>query len=321
MTKETLCYVKKPGMLTTIQDMGRFGYQSQGIPPAGVMDYYAYTIANMLTGNHLREAVLEITMTGPVLTFASKAVLAITGGDLQPELNGEKAPMWKTFTVEDGDKLSFKGPKQGARAYLAVSGGINGEETLNSKSTYVKAKLGGMEGRALQKGDALTYTVPSEILPTGKGVHSDLIPSYPSTQELRVIEGPESNTFTNEAIQSFYKLAYTVTNESDRMGLRLNGPDVSHVEKADILSDAVSFGTIQVASDGQPMILMADRQTTGGYTRIATVITVDLPKAAQLLPGQKITFKKVSIEQAHELILKERKQFASLAFALDHMQS
>ncbi|SDI36833.1 biotin-dependent carboxyltransferase family protein [Alteribacillus bidgolensis] len=318
MIKETLCYVKKPGMFTTVQDLGRFGFQSQGIPPAGVMDYYAFTIANMLTGNHLREAVLEITMTGPLLSFASQAVIAITGGDLQPELNRETVPMWKTFTVQNGDELSFKGPKQGARAYLAVSGGINGEQVLKSKSTYVKAKLGGFEGRALQKGDKLTFTVPCNSLSTRKGVHSELIPSYPSIQELRVLEGQEYTAFEKSAIQSFFTSAFTVTNESDRMGIRLSGPNVTQKNKADILSDAVTFGTIQVASNGQPMILMADRQTTGGYTRIANIITVDLPKAAQVLPGQKITFKKVSLQEAHSLFLKERKQFASLAFALEH---
>ncbi|SDI26575.1 biotin-dependent carboxylase uncharacterized domain-containing protein [Alteribacillus persepolensis] len=317
MTMEALCYVEKPGMLTTIQDLGRFGYQSQGIPPAGVMDYYSFTIANMLTGNHLREAVLEITMTGPTLHFLRDATLAITGADLQPYKNKEQVSMWKSFNVQKGDKLSFKGPKQGARAYLSAAGGIQGDEVLNSKSTYIKAGFGGMEGRPLKKGDYVSFTVPSNPVTSGKGIHVDLMPSYADQQVLRVVDGPEHSSFSKDGLEHFYYAAYTVTNESDRMGIRLKGPDVTQNDSADILSDAVTFGTIQVASDGQPMILMADRQTTGGYTRIANVITVDLPKAAQLLPGQEVVFKKVTIEEAHRFLLQERKQFASLAFALD----
>ncbi|MFZ4453415.1 5-oxoprolinase subunit C family protein [Salibacterium aidingense] len=319
MTEKALCRVKKPGLFTTIQDAGRTGWQKKGIPPAGVMDEYAFKMANFLVGNEGQEAVLEITMLGPVLRFTQAAVMAVTGGDLQPLLNNKKTEMWHSFLVKEGDELSFAGVKSGARAYIAVQGGFAGNEVLGSKSTYTKAGIGGMEGRALQADDILTGLSPSSELKRCAWLESTLIPSYRQKTLLRVTEGPEADAFSRDGLYTFYTRSFRVANESDRMGCRLQGPPVAHVKQADILSDAVDFGTIQVAADGCPMILMADRQTTGGYTRIASVIQVDLPKAAQLLPGHEVTFQKVSVARAHYLLEEQRKQFASIALASMNM--
>ncbi|MFB5664332.1 biotin-dependent carboxyltransferase family protein [Alteribacillus sp. HJP-4] len=321
MNKVKLCRVRKPGMFTTMQDAGRTGYLSQGLPPSGAMDHYAFTAANLLVGNHLKEAVLEMTLTGPELIFEERAMLALTGGDFQPRLNGKQVDMWTLFQVEAGDELTFRGPKSGARLYLAVAGGFHGDSFLNSQSTYVKAKAGGVNGRTLEEGDELYFHVPEWPDNKRARLHFELIPAYEDEQTIRVVEGPEESAFTEEGLDHFYNSAYTITNNADRMGYRLEGKKITHKNGADIHSDAIVFGTIQVAANGLPIILMADRQTTGGYTRIANVITVDLPKLAQMKPGQKVYFKKIEVKDAVEAMRAERKQFSNLAFAIHDMMS
>ncbi|SFE90554.1 5-oxoprolinase subunit C family protein [Alteribacillus iranensis] len=315
MEINTLCSVEKPGMFTTIQDAGRIGYQSKGIPTSGVMDAYAFKCANVLVKNEGTEAVLEMTLTGPVLHFHRNALIALTGADMKPKLNGVQRRMWKSFYVKKGDTLTFRGAAKGARTYMAVHGGVYADEILNSKSTYVKAMIGGLKGRALQKGDLLFREEKKEERPTPIALHPSLIPSYSDHVNIRVITGPEAQHFTKESLDRFFTSSFQVTNQADRMGIRLQGPMLRHTNGADIISDAVSFGTIQVAADGQPMILMADRQTTGGYTRIAHVITTDLSKVAQLLPSQTLCFQKVDIQKAHQEILEEKKLFKQMRFA------
>ncbi|SFP29921.1 biotin-dependent carboxyltransferase family protein [Salibacterium halotolerans] len=316
MSAETqVCIVKKAGLFTTIQDVGRRGWQKKGIPPAGVMDPYAFQIANLLVGNEGYEAVLEVTMLGPVLQFTNPAVTAVTGADLQPALNGSPVDNWHSFSVGEGDVLSFAGTKKGARAYIAVQGGWDGDNILGSRSTYVKAGIGGMNGRPLEKGDRLSARRRGPVQKRSSRPASALIPEYGGEKVLRVLEGPEASAFTEESLHAFYHSRFTVSNESDRMGCRVEEATLIHRESADILSDAVDTGTIQAASDGRPVILMADRQTTGGYTRPASVIQADLPKAAQLLPGQKIRFEKVTLAHAHTLWREQQKQLASLALA------
>ncbi|MFD2706949.1 5-oxoprolinase subunit C family protein [Salibacterium lacus] len=321
MSADEVCVVKKSGLFTTIQDAGRKGWQKKGIPPAGVMDEYAFQTANILTGNDGAEAVLEVTMLGPVLLFTKPSVVAVTGADLQPSLNNKPVDNWRSFRVRDGDELSFAGMKKGARAYIAVQGGFDGDEMLGSRSTYVKAGLGGMNGRALEKGDRLSTARSVSMLKRCSRLSVSLIPEYGGETVLRVLEGPESSAFTEESLHAFYQSDFTVSNDSDRMGCRMEEAPLVHRESADILSDAVDTGTIQAAADGKPMILMADRQTTGGYTRPASVIQVDLSKAAQLLPGETVRFEKVTLEHAHDLLKEQRRRLAALALASNNMQS
>ncbi|WP_240377462.1 biotin-dependent carboxyltransferase family protein [Bacillus piscicola] len=322
MKQQELCYVRKPGLFTTIQDSGRYGFQRQGISPAGAMDPYALALANMLVGNEASSAVLEITITGPTLLFKQDTVAAVTGADVEPILNGNRIAMWKSFAIEKGDELRFKGARSGMRAYLGVQGGFAGEGRMSSHETYVRANIGGVNGRELQRGDTIfCYGGKQAAVPPGTALHEDLIPGYPNKQVLRVLAGPEEDAFTEEALTTFYQSLFTVTNEADRMGLRLKGARLAHARPADILSDAATFGTVQVAAEGQPIILMADRQTTGGYTRIANVISVDLSKAAQVRPGQQVSFRKVTLRDAHELMRKERKLMRSLATRLADQQT
>ncbi|WP_100397757.1 biotin-dependent carboxyltransferase family protein [Bacillus sp. FJAT-44742] len=309
-----LFLVKKPGMQTTIQDKGRTGYQQFGVVASGAMDQFSYQAGNLLVGNNRGDAALEITMAGPHLLAQSDAVAVITGADLQPQLNGQPVSRWISFSIKEGDELIFHGAKKGVRAYLCISGGIAGEKTLGSQSTYMKARMGGIEGRSAVKGDTIYKNVEDRTEKPGKGLHYSFIPDYDDLSPLRVVPGPEEEDFTKDGLHAFYNTEYIVTQEADRMGMRLEGTPIKHLDKADILSDAVAYGTIQVPKNGQPMILMADRQTTGGYTRIANVISTDLPRLAQLLPGKKISFEKVSVETAHSLMKKQEKTLTQIEF-------
>lgn len=297
----TTLKVIKSGLLTTVQDTGRTGYQQYGVPVSGVMDHYAHAVANLLVGNTISESVLEVTMMGPKLEFQGSAILAVTGGDLQPQLNGIPVPMWKSFAVNKVDILSFKGMKSGCRAYLAFLGGIQVPQVLGSSSTYTRASIGGYQGRRLQPGDVLELGQSPKYGDQGplKSAESYSM-DYPSQIILRVVEGPQDDAFTKEGKDTFYGESYRVTNESDRMGFRLEGPEIQHVEKPDIISDGIAMGAIQVPGHGCPIVMMADRQTAGGYTKIVNVITADLPKIAQAKPGDEIRFQRVTVEEAQQ---------------------
>lgn len=309
MSEARFIEVIKPGMLTLIQDLGRYGYQQFGVPVAGAMDQFAAAVANLLVGNDRSDAVLEMMMMGPELKLNFDGQIALTGADLGPKINGAPVAAWQTLAVSSGDVLSFAGLKSGLRGYLAVRGGIDTPPVMNSRSTYTKAALGGFEGRALKAGDQVpvgaegtgTATVPLAI-------PQDQIPVYGVSKTIRVVLGPQDDAFTEAGLQTFLENIYTVTNECDRMGYRLEGPSIDHVKGGDIISDGIAFGAVQVPGHGKPIIMMADRQTTGGYTKIAGVISVDLPLLAQSKPGDQIRFKRVSLEEAHEL-LKAREDF------------
>lgn len=311
MTEGRFIEVIKPGMLTLVQDLGRYGYQQFGVPVAGAMDQFAAAVGNQLVGNARSEAVLEMMMLGPELKFGFAGSIALTGADLSPKINGSPVSMWQTLVVQAGDVLSFGGLKSGLRGYLAVAGGIDTPLVMSSRSTYTKAALGGFEGRALKAGDQVPVGadvsgVPSVLL----AVPAELIPVYTASKTIRIVMGPQDDAFTEAGIQTFLDNVYTVTNECDRMGYRLEGPSIEHVKGGDIISDGIAFGAVQVPGHGKPIIMMADRQTTGGYTKIAGVISVDLPLLAQSKPGDQIRFKRVSLEEAHEL-LKAREDFYS----------
>ncbi|MBS8266742.1 allophanate hydrolase subunit 2 family protein [Mesobacillus boroniphilus] len=302
--------VLKPGLQTTVQDLGRTGYQQYGISPSGAMDSYSLQMANLLVGNPLGEAGLEAAILGPSLEALSNVAIAICGGNLQPMVNKKEVSMWKSFVFRKGDILSFGKVESGARAYIAFAGGIDIPLVLDSKSTFVNGTMGGYNGRALESGDVLfgwPYVRKNRFL------HKDFIPEYKSELEIRVIPGPHLEKFHPDTIERFLSAEYTVSPQSNRMGYRLEGPELGHIGGADIISDAIPAGGVQVPSNGQPIILMAERQTTGGYARIATVISVDIPLLAQAMPGIKIRLVGITIEEAHELYRKQKQLFKVLS--------
>ncbi|AOT70506.1 biotin-dependent carboxyltransferase family protein [Geosporobacter ferrireducens] len=293
--------VLHPGLLTSVQDGGRYGYQQFGVPVAGVMDSFAHRIANILVENEENEAVLEITLLGPQIEFLSEAVIAITGGNLSPEINRRSVEMWKSIYVKSGDILSFSGAKTGCRSYIAFAGGIDVPIIMGSKSTYAKAKIGGYEGRLLKAEDILDIGNTKYVLSSSKrSLPRQYIPEYKNHFEVQVVLGPQDDLFTTKGIETFLSNPYTVTNECDRMGFRLEGEEIEHIQGGDIISDGIALGAIQVPGHGKPIIMMADRQTTGGYTKIGNVIWEDLNKIAQAKPGDIIRFKKITVEDAHQ---------------------
>lgn len=296
--------IKNPGLLTLIQDSGRYGYQQFGVPVSGVMDSFSHRIANTLVGNNENEALLEVTILGPEVEIMNDSLIAITGGDLSPVLNGEPIPMWESIRIKKGDTLGFGHIKNGCRSYIAFAGGIQVEKVMGSRSTYVKAKIGGLNGGNLKSGDILKIGDLEENLTSTKyrKLPNKYIPTYSNNIEVRVTLGPQDDCFTEKGIEKFLSAEYKVTNECDRMGYRLEGEAIEHVNSGDIISDGINFGAIQIPSQGQPIIMMADRQTAGGYTKIANVISIDLPKIAQAKPGDCITFKKVTIYEAQKLL-------------------
>ncbi|WJE16539.1 biotin-dependent carboxyltransferase family protein [Halobacillus sp. ACCC02827] len=321
--------VTKSGLLTTIQDLGRYGFQKHGVIASGVMDKEAHRIANFLVGNDSGEATMEITLLGPVLEFQTDALIAVCGGDLSPMVDGEPLHTWKPAFIKKGSELRFGKPKQGFRSYLAVAGGFDVPEVLNSRSTYLRAGIGGFQGRSLEKGDELPIGELSQ-----KSVHmlqhlkerkhsasfseanwstSAEFRLSPSPDEpIRIIKGREYEWFDAESREAILEHTFKIDSKSDRMGYRLKGEKLQQSHKRDMLSEAVMFGTIQVPPEGNPIVLLADRQTTGGYPKIAQVITTDLPKLAQKRPGETISFTLVSHEEAEHLYIDREKQLKLL---------
>lgn len=303
--------VLKPGLLTTVQDFGRTGYQKLGISPSGALDRRAMTLANILVDNPAGEAVLELTLMGPELRFTADNFIAVTGGDLAPLLNGEPVSRCAAVPVKAGDVLSFGQAKNGCRAYLAFSGGLNLPSVMGSKSTNLKCGFGGYRGRKLQAGDAIAFAAPKKELPFFP-LHTLEVPSFDGEVTLRVVLGPQENSFTEGGIRTFFGESYQVTPRFDRMGCALDGPTVECKGKADIISDGIPAGAVQIPSSGKPIIMLADHQTTGGYTKIGTVAAVDLPLLAQCRPGDSVRFEQISVGKAQKLLRKERKKFRKL---------
>ncbi|ANB58968.1 hypothetical protein GFC29_1144 [Anoxybacillus sp. B7M1] len=310
-------FVLDGGFFTTVQDLGRWGVQKDGVPVSGVMDDFASRLANFLVGNEANEAVLEITMLGPTLRFEIGTVVAICGGEFSGKLNDQSVPLWQPFMVQPGDILAIGACRIGYRGYVAVSGGLHVPPLMNSRSTYTKAAIGGFYGRPLQKDDELSLR-PAPCLPEWPpswGIAFS-IRQYINSQEkvIRAVEGPDFHTFTKESIEHFFTEVYEVTTQSDRMGYRLRGQKLQRSVDQEIVSEAVTFGTVQVPASGDPIVLMADRQTTGGYPRIAQVLAVDLPILAQARPGDRIRFQPSSWQEAQRLyIQREREMMYSRA--------
>ncbi|MDY3248766.1 MAG: biotin-dependent carboxyltransferase family protein [Candidatus Choladocola sp.] len=290
-----------PGALTTVQDPGRFGYQQAGIPCSGVMDQRSFSIANGLTGNLPGAAVLEHTILGGQYLFTQDAVIALTGADMDPRIDGSPCPMYRPVQISSGSVLSLGTARKGCRTYLAVTGGIDVPEVLGSRSTNIKCGIGGYEGRALLAGDLLPVGDSRVTYDEIRSRTSAEIP-YASDIRIRVIEGPQNDYFTENGLFTFYSGTYTVTGQSDRMGCRLSGPSIESIHGTDIISDGIVFGSIQITPAGEPIVLMADRQTTGGYAKIATVCTADLPLLAQARPGDTVHFEKITVSAAVKLM-------------------
>lgn len=324
-------HVIKPGMFTTIQDKGRIGYQKYGVLTSGGMDPLSLRIANILTGNQENEAVLEITLMGPgpVLTCQKDQLIAVTGADVEVEIDGEQVPLWKPLFIRAGSTITFGPCKRGCRSYLAVAGGFDVEPVMKSKSTYVRAKIGGVEGRPLEKGDVLPIGEPSplavslvhmlkskgERAPDWTVNHAHFLPLGKSPV-IRVLEGRHLSHFQEESQQAFFERSYQVTPQSDRMGCRLKGEPIRLKQKLELISEAVAFGSIQIPPDGQPIILLADRQTTGGYPRIGEVATVDLPLIAQAMPGANLTFQQIDRQEAEQALFTQEAEMKDLTARL-----
>lgn len=296
--------VKEAGPLTTIQDEGRYGYQKYGMPTAGAMDQFSYQVSNYLVGNNTEEAVIEFTFKGPTLEFTEDTIIAITGANAAPELNGLPVPMWRTIYVNRGSMLTFNNLKKGFRGYISFKGGIDVEKIMGSKSTYLRGELGGLKGRKLQIGDEIPLYAGVD-----KKEYKELffpkkyIPNF-SKETLRVILGPQKEKFTHKGISGFLGSKYKITGQADRMGYRLKGSKIEHKGSADIISDGIPRGAVQVPGHGQPIIMLADRQTTGGYAKIAVVVSVDIDLIAQKKPGDEVKFKEIDLKSAHKLMKK-----------------
>lgn len=310
--------VIEPGVLTTVQDLGRYGLAQFGVPPSGASDLFSLRAANLLAGNQENEACLETTIMGLKLRALREAVIAITGGDLSPLLNGDPLEMWRTHLLVEGDVIAFKALKSGCRAYLAVAGGISVPPVMGSRSTCLSGKFGGLAGRPLRRGDRLH--IPDVSMPMnrlGFRFPDEWAPRFKNEACLRVIPGPQTLHFTEKGFQTFCSAVYRVTPQCDRTGVRLDGPKIERrpdVEES-IISEGLVPGAIQVPGDGKPMIILTE-VVTGGYTKIATVISTDLTKVAQLKPGDQVRFEPVFIEEAHRLLREQEEQLKTLRDAL-----
>ena len=298
-----------PGILTTVQDLGRYGFSQFGVPPSGALDTYSLRIGNLLAGNREEEACLEVTIMGTKLKALREVAIALTGGDLSPTLNGEPLDMWRTHLLVGGDVISFKKVLAGCRAYLAVSGGFAVPKIMGSKSTCLSGRFGGLEGRSLRRGDLLyTSDTPVPLNRLGHRFPSDWIPPLGRSVLLRAIPGPQDDHFTKNGFETFCSVFYQVTPQCDRMGIRLEGSKIERRPGLEdsIISEGLIPGAIQVPGDGKPILILTE-SVTGGYTKIATVISTDLPKAAQLKPGDRVRFKPISMEEA-VLLLREQEE-------------
>lgn len=311
--------IVEPGLATTVQDFGRRGFQRFGISASGVMDPIALATANALVGNKAETAALEITLAGPTLTCAGADIrIAVAGANFAVSIDGRPVSSHETHDLRAGQRLSIGTAPDGARAVLAVSGGFQVTPMLGSVSTHSRSQLGGLDGGPLRTGDRLPLAFPG--LPAQP--HLMVSPAHRRRAQgpVRVLLGPQDDAFSTEGIATFLASDYTITALSDRMGCRLEGPRVQHAGAVGIVSDGTVFGSIQIPGNGQPIILLADRQTTGGYPKIATVISADLPRLAQLRPGERVRFEAVEEDVAVKLARDMREQIRRIDASLIEIQ-
>lgn len=306
-----LC-IERPGALTTVQDLGRWGHQAIGMPVSGAMDAPALVRGNLILGNPANAAALEVTLMGPTLLFKEgEGSIAVVGGDLSPKLNDRPIPNWTAVAVKEGDRLSFGAPKgQGCRAYICVGGGIDVPPVMGSRSTYMKAKVGGFQGRALKAGDEIPVGEPWILWKRTLGVSCPeaMRPDYAFTAPLRAVLGPQDSYIKPEGVKTFFETEYKVSASADRMGYRMEGDAlIEHVKGPDIVSDGIPMGAIQIPGQGLPIVMMADRQTTGGYVKIGVLHAFDVARLAQRLPGAAVRFAQISQEEGIEISKAEAK--------------
>lgn len=310
----------KPGVLDTVQDLGRYGYQHLGINPGGAMDKLSAQVANMLVGNDLKEAVIEMHFPASAFFFEKPALIALAGADFAASVNGEMIPSLHPVLLGKFSILQFHKIEAGARAYLTIHGGLKLPQWLNSYSTHLKAEAGGFKGRSLQKDDEIGFGATTSDLCTLLGKkefqvlpwHADLHWNDHASEEILAIPGNEWNRLTKESKEDFLDQVFTITNQSDRMGYRLKGESLSTTNSEEIVSSAVSFGTVQLLPDGQLIVLMADHQTTGGYPRIAHIVSAYHSPLAQLKPGDKFRIKLIDQTAAEKLLIKKQQHLLQL---------
>jgi biotin-dependent carboxylase-like uncharacterized protein len=299
--------VVKPGLSTTVQDHGRVGYYNVGIPPSGALDQFSLLAANLLVGNGAEAAGLECAYMGPELRFTEPAVVAVTGGELEPRVNGEPRPSWSSFAVQAGDVLTFGHIRRGARMYLAVAGGIDEPMMLGSRSTYALGALGGHQGRPLAEGDGLAIG-PAASGDAGRSVPEELRPAMPTELEIRVVMGLYDHLLTDTGRRTFLETTWTLTPVADRVGFRYKGDELEMVKRtqpfgagsdpSNIVDSPYPIGSIQVPGGVEPIVLHRDAVSGGGYAMIATVISADMDTVAQSAPGSKTRFVPVDLEAA-----------------------
>ncbi|HEX2852335.1 MAG TPA: 5-oxoprolinase subunit PxpB [Opitutaceae bacterium] len=294
--------VLRPGMLTTVQDLGRSGHRAAGVPLSGAADPLALRLANWLVGNSADAAALEVTLIGPELEFPFEAVIAVTGARF-PGIPG-----WQPVRVLAGTRLKLGAATSGCRGYVAIAGGIVTGRVLGSASTYLRGGLGGVEGRALREGDVLVVAKTTRVLEEHWRIDGRVLPAYSASPVVRVVRGAQADEFG----RALFATEFKVTPRSDRMGVRLSGAALKRNNSRELISTAVSPGTVQIPPDGQPIVLMADAQTIGGYPQAAHVITVDLPLVAQLRPGDTLRFSEVSLDEAQNLLFARERTLALL---------
>jgi len=302
--------VHEPGLFTTIQDTGRLHAIASGVPPGGAMDRFAHSAANLIVGNDRSAATLECTLTGPGLLVEAPCLVAVTGADFDLRVNGAPAPAWIAISLRAGDELAFAGRRSGARAYLAVAGGILGDRWLGSMSTNVMAARGGMHGRPLATGDVIAAGQSAMAAVTGRGLARQLRPRY-DEHTLHLVAGPHISRLGADARAALFSSAFVVSPDSNRMGYRLEGPGLE-TSGEELLSFGLVAGALQLPSSGQPILLMADHQTAGGYPVVATVVSASMAVAAQLAPGDEVRFAETSIETALQMRAVQREALESL---------
>ena len=290
--------VEDPGMFMTIQDLGRPGRRAAGVPPGGGLDRFALSAANLLVGNPEGAACLECALSGPTLLARRSCLVAVTGADFGVTLNGRSMPSWTSVFVSEGDRLAFGGRRWGGRIYIAVSGGLAADRWLGSASTYVLVGKGGVHGRPLKAGDELTVAGPA-LHPgvAGRELPEPLRPPYSTEPELSAIEGPHVRLLLPASRRAMFGQRWTVSRDADRMGYRLEGTPLA-IKATELVSFGLAMGCVQVPPSGEPILLMADHQTAGGYPVVAGVARCDLPLAAQLLPGEHLRFRLETVEAA-----------------------
>ena len=304
---------ERAGFLTSIQDLGRTGFREFGVSSGGALDSFGLRVANLLLGNAEGAAGLEVTLGGLQLRFEDERVVAWCGGEFDVRIGSRALPAGHAGLVSAGEKLKISAPKVGCRSWLSISGGIDVEPVLGSRSTDLRASFGGFEGRSLHDGDVLPLGVwpgsptPATGISSWTAPHDWVSPAKPKPT-LRFIRGGDWNRFDTSTLQRLTSEAFAVSSDSDRMGVRLEGPELKRVDESDLISEAVSPGTIQIPPSGKPILLLGDCQTIGGYPKMAHVITVDLAVAAQLRAGDRVRFSEVSLADAYRLLLERERQ-------------